>query len=73
MPTIVRPPPTPPPAFAIDRGRDVRIQSNRGQQSLQTAAPRAGPVAAARAPPQPHPAPPSGGGAAHGGNVRGNR
>jgi hypothetical protein len=63
MPTVVRPPPTPAPAFAVDRGQDVRIQSNRGRQSLQTAVPRAGPVAAA---PAPHAAPqtarPSGGG-----------
>jgi hypothetical protein len=62
MPTIVRPPPTPPPAFAIGRGQDVRVQSNRGQQSLQTAA---HPVVTA---PAPHAAPqtarPAGGGGA---------
>jgi hypothetical protein len=76
MPVVMRPPPTPPPAFAVDRGQDVRIQSNRGQQSLQSLAPRAGPVVAAPAPhPAPQPARPSGGGggAQHGGNAPGAR
>jgi hypothetical protein len=62
MPTIVRPPPTPPAAFAVGRGQDIRVQSNRGQQSLQMAA---HPVVAA---PAPHAAPqtahPAGGGGA---------
>jgi hypothetical protein len=65
MPVVVRPPPTPPPAFAVGRGHDVQTQSSRGQQSLQSAVPKAAPVVTA---PARHPAPPakppSGGGGA---------